>query len=45
MSNAYLSPSMLGQLYPVVRYELVDVSVLVSLRLRMANQDNHLLRG
>jgi hypothetical protein len=40
--NSYLGPAMLGQLYPVIRYELVDVAVLVSLGLRMANQDNHL---
>ena len=33
---------MLGELHPVIWYELVDVAVLVSLRLGMADQYDHL---
>lgn len=39
-----LGPAMLGQLYPVIGNKLVDVAVLVSLGLRMADQNNHLRR-
>ena len=38
----YLCPAMLCQLHTVIRNELVNVAVLVPLRLRMANQYNHL---
>lgn len=40
--TAYLRPAMLGKFDPVVRDELVDIAVLVSLGLGMANEDNHL---
>jgi hypothetical protein len=32
----------LGKLHPMVWYELVDVAILVSLGLRMADQYDHL---
>lgn len=36
---------MLGKLYSVIGNELVDITVLVAFRLRMANQYDHLRRG
>ena len=38
----YLSPAMLCQFHPVIGNELVDIAILVSFRLCMADQYDHL---
>ena len=40
--KTHLSPAMLSKFHPVVWYELMDVAVLVSFRLSMPNQYDHL---